>query len=104
MNQFLNVIAIMKSVAGKEDELKQILQTALPKFQQEPGCVSYSLMEDKDDSTHFLTFETWENEEALQAHFKGPTMTEITPTLQALLVSPLELHKGHVFSGSTAQI
>ena len=73
----LNVVAIMKAKNGQEARLHQLLQGALPHFQQEPGCQAYALLNDLEDPTRFISYESWDDEAALEAHMKAPTMTKL---------------------------
>lgn len=101
MSKPLNVVAILKANTGAEHEVRALLQAALPKFQAEPGCLAYTLLVDKEDPTRFLSYETWTDDAALQAHFVAPTMTAATPKLKTLLAAPMELIKLQAFDGST---
>jgi quinol monooxygenase YgiN len=100
-NQPLNVVAILKAKPGAEQDVRALLQAALPAFQAEPGCLAYTLLTDKEQPTRFLSYETWTDEAALQAHFKAPTMTAATPKLKDLLAEPMELIRLAAFEGST---
>ena len=101
MSKSFNVVAILKAHPGAEQEVHQLLQAALPKFQAEPGCLAYTLLVDKEDACRFLSYETWTDEAALQAHFVAPTMSAATPKLKTLLAAPMELIKLDAFDGST---
>jgi quinol monooxygenase YgiN len=101
MTMPLNVVAIMKALPGKESELATLLQHALPHFQQEPGCQSYALLRDQEDTARFLSYEAWDNEAALQAHMKAPTLSTLMPTLETLLAEPMEQIKLTQMPGSS---
>ncbi|MGV7243944.1 putative quinol monooxygenase [Caballeronia sordidicola] len=101
MAEVLNVIAIMKASAGKEDQLKGLLLDALPKFQAEPGCLAYTLLNDLEQPTRFITYEAWESEAALQAHMKAPTLTQATPVMKEILAEPMEQIRLNALPGST---
>lgn len=90
MTATLNVVAIMKAKPGQEEALHALLQDALPGFQKEPGCQAYALLRDLQDPSRFLSYEAWDNEAALQAHMKAPTLTEAMPALEKLLAGPME--------------
>lgn len=90
MNGTLNVVAIMKAKPGKEGELKALLEAALPGFQSEPGCQAYAVLIDTQDPCRFLSYEAWDNEAALQAHMKAPTLTQAMPKLEKILAQPME--------------
>jgi len=90
MTEILNVVAIMRAHPGKEAELEALLQSALPGFQSEPGCRSYAVLRDMDDPCRFLSYEAWDDELALQAHMKAPTLNSAMPILNEILAEPME--------------
>ncbi|MPQ85054.1 antibiotic biosynthesis monooxygenase [Pseudomonas sp. MAFF 730085] len=97
----LNVVAIMKAKPGKEAELHSLLQDALPHFQQEPGCQAYALLTDLEDPTRFISYESWDDEAALQAHMKAPTLTNAMPALEKILAEPMQQFRLNQLPGST---
>ncbi len=101
MPNVLNVVAIMKAIPGKEAQLKTLLEAALPKFQAEPGCLSYTLLADLEHAGQFVSYEAWEDEAALQAHMKAPTLTEAMPVLKTILAEPMQQLRLNALPGST---
>lgn len=101
MSTPLNVVAIMKAAPGKEAQLHALLQEALPEFQQEPGCQAYTLLADLEDPTRFVSYERWDDEAALQAHMKAPTLTAAMPTLEKILAEPMQQIRLNPLPGST---
>jgi quinol monooxygenase YgiN len=101
MTMPLNVIAILKARAGREQDLSALLQSALPGFQAEPGCIAYALMTDHDNPARIVSYETWVDEAALNAHLHSPAMVAAGPKLADMLAAPMELIKLTAFPGST---
>lgn len=101
MNPPLNVVAIMQAKPGKEAQLHTLLQAALPHFQQEPGCQAYALLVDLEDPTRFVSYERWDDEAALQAHMKAPTLTNAMPALEKILAEPMQQIRLNQLPGST---
>jgi quinol monooxygenase YgiN len=101
MNLPLNVVAIMKAKPGKEAQLHILLQAALPHFQQEPGCQAYALLTDLEDPTRFVSYESWDDEAALQAHMNAPTLTNAMPALEKILAEPMQQIRLNQLPGST---
>lgn len=97
----LNVVAIMKAKNGQEARLHQLLQGALPHFQQEPGCQAYALLNDLEDPTRFISYESWDDEAALQAHMKAPTLTNAMSKLEEILAEPMQQIRLSQLPGST---
>jgi quinol monooxygenase YgiN len=101
MTMPLNVIAILKARAGREQDLSAFLQSALPGFQAEPGCIAYALMTDHDNPARIVSYETWVDEAALNVHLHSPAMVAAGPKLADMLAAPMELIKLTAFPGST---
>lgn len=101
MTTALTVVAIMVAKAGQEPALKQLLTSALPRFQAEPGCQAYTLLTDLEKPARFVTYETWDDEAALQGHMKAPTMTEAAPLMKDLLAEPMQQFRLNALPGST---
>ena len=101
MPTVLNVVAIMKAAPGKEAQLRDLLIAALPKFQAEPGCNAYTLLADLEHPAQFVTYESWESEDALQGHMKAPTLTEAMPILKEILAEPMQQIRLNAMPGST---
>jgi quinol monooxygenase YgiN len=85
----LHIIATAVSKDGKEAELRGLLLAATEKFRREPGCLAYTLLEDKNLPGRFMTVERWTGEDALNAHMSSPTMQSMKPLLADLLGGPL---------------
>jgi quinol monooxygenase YgiN len=101
MTQPLNVVAIMIAKPGQQDQLHQLLQDALPHFQQEPGCQAYALLVDLQDPCRLVSYEAWDDEAALQAHMKAATLTDAMPLLEKILAQPMEQIRLQQLPGST---
>jgi quinol monooxygenase YgiN len=73
----ITIMLFIDSKAGTEDEFKATYHAAMPKFRSEPGVINYQLSQLKDDSTQFVTYEKFRNEEAFQYHLKFPPIQPV---------------------------
>ena len=64
----LTVIAHMKALPGKEQELRAALEDLVDPTLAEDGCVNYDLHQGVDDPSWFFFYENWESGEKLDAH------------------------------------
>lgn len=80
----ITIMLFVDSKAGTEDNFKEVYHTAMPQFRNEPGVVNYQLSQFVDDSTQFVTYEKFRNEEAFQYHLRFPP---IQPVLDYLNTS-----------------
>ena len=84
----LYVIAELVSKPDKADDLRQLLVDFVAGTRKEPGCKHYSLLEDRKQPGRFLTFETWTDQAALDAHMKTPAIQAAGPKLEPILAKP----------------
>jgi quinol monooxygenase YgiN len=55
---------------------------------KQPGCKHTSLLEDRSKAGRFLTFETWADQAAIEAHMTTPAMKAAGPMLVPILAKP----------------
>ena len=84
----LYVIAELVSKPDQADALRNLLVPFAEGARKEPGCKHYALLEDKKQPGRFLTFETWADESALDAHMKTPAIQAAIPKLGPILAKP----------------
>lgn len=65
----------------KRDEFIETARALAAQSRQEPGCLSYQFLEDREDPLHLLFIEAWESEEALQAHRQTAHFQQLAPRL-----------------------
>jgi quinol monooxygenase YgiN len=59
-----------------------------PSARKEPGCKHTSLLEDRKQAGRFLTFETWADQAAVEAHMTTPAIKAAGPTLVPIRAKP----------------
>ncbi|WP_337958018.1 putative quinol monooxygenase [Guptibacillus sedimenti] len=79
--------AILKARAGKEEALYQKLTNVIEPSRRENGCVAYTLHRSLDDNSVFVFYETWKDNEALQAHIASPHFQAYRDATQDLVES-----------------
>ena len=82
------VIAELVSKPDKADALRELLIPFTAGSRKEPGCLHYVLLEDGHQPGRFLTFETWTDEAALNAHMTTPEIKAAAPKLAEILAKP----------------
>lgn len=80
----ITIMLFVDSKAGTENEFKNVYHKAMPQFRSEAGVINYQLSQLKSESTKFVTYEKFRNEEAFQYHLKFPP---IQPVIQYLETS-----------------
>ena len=84
----LYVIAELVAKPEKAEDLRKLLVEFVAGARKEPGCKHYSLLEDRKQPGRFLTFETWTDQAALEAHMHTPAMAAAAPMLVPILAKP----------------
>ena len=80
----IKVVAQFFFKAGEVDNALALAKELVVETRKEKGCISYELCQSADKATHIAVIEEWENQEALDVHFKTPHFTDLVPKLQAL--------------------
>jgi quinol monooxygenase YgiN len=58
--------------ADKVEAFIAAAQLCITASRAEPGCISYTLLQDPYDKAAFLFFEEWKNQQAIDEHFTTP--------------------------------
>jgi quinol monooxygenase YgiN len=91
MENQLTVMARVKAKQGKEDLLKEALQSLVPLTRAEEGCVSYHLHQSLQDSGVFVFFEKWRSKADMDAHLGQPYIATLIAQAPEILDGPLEI-------------
>jgi quinol monooxygenase YgiN len=73
----ITIMLFVDSKAGTEGDFKKVYHTAMPQFRSEAGVINYQLSAFEDDSTQFVTYEKFRNEEGFQYHLKFPPIQPV---------------------------
>jgi len=84
-NVILNVH--MKAIPGHEEELFGLLMALVEPTRAEPGCMIYELHRDPADPGHFMFYERFANQEALDFHVATPYLARFREARGAALES-----------------
>lgn len=83
----IKVVAKCKVKPEFIDEYIKRSEELVKETQKEEGCIFYSLHQDLKDESIFACIETWENEEALDAHLQSEHIKRIVPGLREMRIS-----------------
>jgi quinol monooxygenase YgiN len=87
----VRVIARALARKGKEEQLKELLQSMLAPTHAEPGCRLYELYE-SGERGRFYFYELWENQAALEQHATSPHYKRLELVVRDLLEEPFEVN------------
>jgi quinol monooxygenase YgiN len=96
------VVARMRALPEKADELRGRLKDLMGLTQHADGCISCEMIENGCDSTEFTLLEEWSDEEAHNAHFGTNPIQNAMNFLPNLLSGELDLRK-HVLRWNTVR-
>ena len=87
----LALYAHLKAKPEKRAELEAFLKSALPMARDEKGMITWYAF--KEDEGSYGIFDTFETEEARQAHLDGPIAKALIAKAGDLLAQPPMIHK-----------
>ena len=91
-NEYSKIIAARIFIEPEHiDEFTTLFQELIDLTLQEPGCTGYELFQCPYDPTNFLVFETYINQEAVEAHFDAPYFAEYGEKIGKLASRPAEI-------------
>lgn len=73
----ITIMLFVDSKTGTEASFKAVYHTAMPEFRGEPGVINYQLSQLEHDSSQFVTYEKFRNEDAFQFHLKFPPIQPV---------------------------
>ena len=80
----LRVVARIKAKSETVGEVRELLCALVEPTRKESGCVSYELLQNREDPTDFTFIEEWESEPAFESHAASDHIKAIGPKLQSV--------------------
>jgi quinol monooxygenase YgiN len=89
----MTVVAVARvhGIAVAHSELADLLRRTAAAARAEPGCRSYDVAATLDGADEFVVVHTWDDEAALEAHYRGPAHRAYQHDVFGLLARPSEL-------------
>ncbi len=84
----ITIMLFVDAKKGTEKRFKEVYHEAMPQFRSEPGVINYQLSQLEEDSTRFVTYEKFRNEEAFQYHLKFPPIKPVIDYLNSSIRNP----------------
>jgi quinol monooxygenase YgiN len=93
--ELLSVVATMRAKAGREQELRELLESLIEPTRAEDGNHTYALHQGAQDPAVFVFYENWSTQGHLDAHLGTPHLQAALPRLPELLdgdlvITPLQ--------------
>ncbi len=89
----MTVVAVARvhGIAAAHRELVALLRRTAVAARAEPGCRSYDVAEALDGADEFLVVHAWDDEAALEAHYRAPAHQAYKREVFGLLARPSDL-------------
>ena len=81
----LTVVAEMKALPGKTEELKKVLTGLLEPTRKEDGCINYDMHQSPENPETFLFHENWTDKEKLDRHLETPHLKDFFSRIPELV-------------------
>jgi quinol monooxygenase YgiN len=81
------VVGRVSTDDAKRAELLEVAHKVASVSRQEAGCIDYRIYEDTEQPHHFVFVEEWEDEEALQTHFRTAHIAEFMRAITGTIVT-----------------
>ena len=91
MTNLFTSLAILKAKNEKKETLKSALLKLIDPTRSEPGCVTYTLFEDKNESGTFYMQEAFLDQAAFDAHIATPHFINFASQINDLMNEPIAL-------------
>ena len=82
----LRVVARIKAKPERVAEVRELLLGLVEPTRKEPGCVTYELLQNRDDPTDFTFTEEWESDAAFKSHRESDHIKALGPKLTPVVV------------------
>ena len=79
------IVAEMKALPGKVEQVTAVLETMLAPSRAEPGCISYRFFYSHEDSECIIFYEQWQDMAAIEFHFATEHFEALGGQLDGLL-------------------
>ncbi len=87
------VIARLVARPEKEGALRSVLMGLIAPTREEPGCIRYEMLHNRENSREFTFVEEWRDEAALQSHFATDHIQNALGKFPDLLAEDLDLRR-----------
>lgn len=84
----MSKLTIVANIVAKDDQIEMVkaeLIKLIEKTRQEDGCINYDLHQDNDNPAHFVFYENWASEAALDKHLTTQHIADYTAAVDGAI-------------------
>ena len=88
-----HVVAVTRihGLAGRRDELRELMRATEDRAASEPGCRTYRFAETLEHPDEYLHVQEWDSEQAFDDHQRSPAFRAYQQGLFGLLARPSDM-------------
>lgn len=103
MSEHYGFIVKAKTRPEKADAFEALFASFVEPSRQEPGCIEYHMLRDKQDPSLFMFYEIWASKAALDVHSALPHMVEFAEHRMEYLEQDFDFQLIEMLSASSAR-
>lgn len=85
------VVANIKVRKDVEEKVKKEIGLIIEQTRKEKGCLRYDVFQSSNDPTHLISYEKWQNRQALDEHLKKIYIVNLLAKTKEYFKQPIEL-------------
>lgn len=89
----LYTVAHFHCLAGRGPDVEAFLAPLVEPTASEDGCVYYSYFRDTSDPDHFVFWEQWADDHALDTHIETARVQSMLVSVEPLLAAPVAAYR-----------
>jgi quinol monooxygenase YgiN len=87
----LRVVARINAKSDKIGEVRKLLSALVEPTRKERGCLTYELLQNRDDPADFTFVEEWASDSTFDSHSTADHIKALTPKLQPMITEPPDI-------------
>ncbi len=87
----LRVVARIKARSDKVNAVRELLSGLIAPTRKEFGCVTYQLLQNRNDPTDFTFVEEWQSDSEFDAHLSSDHIIKALPKLVPITAEPPDI-------------
>jgi len=102
MSEQFAFILKAKTRPEKAEAFETLFRAYVEPSRQEPGCIEYHMLRDKEDPSLFIFYEIWESQAHLDVHSNLPHMQQFLANRMEYLERDFDIRPIEMLSASSA--
>ena len=87
----LRTVARIKATADNVSAVRELLSGLVEPTRNEPGCITYQLLQNREDPTDFTFVEEWQDDSAFSGHLSSAHIQQTLPKLEPITAEPPDI-------------